>query len=313
MARFPENAVFSVRRLLAPVVLAVALLTPLAAAEAGEGAETDFRLDAGYRTDRLNWNIADSDGSPNVLSELTWNNLDIIEVKGTARFTTGYLYLRAYGDYGKIVDGDNQDSDYLGDDRTLEFSRSNNASDNGEVWDVSGGAGVAIPVAEGLKLMPLGGYSYHRQHLKITDGVQTIPATGPFSGLDSSYMTNWYGPWAGADLLWKVWRLAVRGSFEYHFLTEYFAEANWNLRSDFKHPVSFEHEADGRGVVASVGVDAALLEWFSLKVDFDYQDWRADEDGVDRTFFTSGAITEQPLNEANWESWAVLGGFNITF
>ena len=49
----------------------------------------------------------------------------------------------------------------------------------------------------------LGGYSYHELNLIVTDGVQTIPATGSFAGLHSSYWAEWDGA-NGLGLNWRA-------------------------------------------------------------------------------------------------------------
>ncbi len=46
--------------------------------------------------------------------------------------------------YSWIFDGENQNSDYAGDDRMLEFSRSNNNSDEGNMLDASFGIGCLL-------------------------------------------------------------------------------------------------------------------------------------------------------------------------
>ncbi|MDP2690222.1 MAG: hypothetical protein Q8P48_08935, partial [Deltaproteobacteria bacterium] len=279
------------------VLAALLLLLAPAAAPAAQGdakALNGLELDvlAGLRVDQFDWNIAGNlnGTSPNVLSELTWSDLEILELKVRARKTISRLYLRGSLGYGFIFDGANQDSDYDGDDRTLEFSRSNNNAGDGSVWDISLGAGYAgwaLPAGQGrLRVIPMLGYSLHKQNLTITDGFQTVCTpprcagpTGPFGGLDSSYNALWMGPWAGVDIDYGAGKLKVFGSFELH-AASYSATADWNLRSDFKHPKSFEHTADGYGIVLALGADYELAPEFSVKAGVERQDWRA-SDGTD--------------------------------
>jgi hypothetical protein len=281
---------------------------------------------AGLRTDNFDWNISDSDGSPNVLSELTWDKLRIYQIKAATRIVmNGPFYMRGHFGYGWIWDGSNQDSDYNGDNRTLEFSRSNNLSDSGEVWDASAAVGYTID-AGALEVSPLLGYSYHAQYLKITDGFQTIcdaggspqscsVGLGPFAGLNSNYDALWYGPWVGVDLRYKTpnRKLTLYGTFELH-LVLYRAEANWNLRSAFQHPVSFEHTGDGQGVLVSLGADYKLKGPWSLVANLDADAWRV-KDGLDRTFLSSGGsnITSTPLNEVHWDSVAFMSGLKYSY
>jgi len=99
--------------------------------------------------------------------------------------------------------------------------------------------------------------------------------------------------------------------FEYHF-ADYYAEADWNLRTDFEHPKSFTHEADGRGLVFTVGAEYNLNDNWTLDVNADVQDWRT-EAGIDRTFLSSGIATDTRLNEVNWESYALMVGATCHF
>ncbi|MFH1076818.1 MAG: hypothetical protein V1753_08295, partial [Pseudomonadota bacterium] len=205
------------------------------------GVETSIDLSMGYRVDSLEWNIAgDIYGqNPNILSELTWDNLKSYQVKcaGTAFWDTGYG-VKGYLAHGWILDGNNQDSDYDDDYRTDEFSRSNNASDDGSVDDKSVGVGYKLWwTRANCSLIPLIGYSQHNQDFSMTDGNQTIPPTGPFDGLESSYKAEWKGPWIGFDLSMAESKQVIGNfSIEYHSVS-YYGEADWNLREDFRHPI----------------------------------------------------------------------------
>ncbi|MEJ2167177.1 MAG: hypothetical protein P8X90_16740 [Desulfobacterales bacterium] len=291
---------------------------------------------AGYRRDDLDWNIAGDAGgnNPNVLSELTWNDLQSFQVKFQGGLVIpNIIALRGYADYAWILDGENQDSDYLGDNRTYEFSRSNNNADDGNMWDAS--MGIGYPFRWGGSVIstitPLVGYSHHEQNLKMTDGHQTIsvpvvtptltvtpPPVGPFSGLDNSYNTEWEGPWLGIDLTFRAaeiksfaHRLATYFSYEYHW-ADYHAEANWNLREVFQHPKSFEHDADGTGWIVGTGFNFILQRHISLNFNFEYQNWSTD-DGTDKTFYADGTTSKTRLNEVNWSSYALGLGLEVRF
>lgn len=265
-------------RLLPGIIIGVFLLSiyPLSVRDASAGMETSFTLNSGYRVDDLDWNIAgDTTGSnPNILSELTWRDLKIYQVKADGKVVLEWFYLRGSIGYGWIFDGENQDSDYAGNNRTFEFSRSNNSSDKGNVMDASMGAGYQFNPGSGwLKVTPLVGYSHNEQNVTMRNGFQSIPSTGSFSGLNSTYDTKWKGPWAGVDLSIEASKsLTIFGSFEYH-RADYKAEANWNLRTDFAHPKSFEHDADGKGIVLSAGGTYAIDKHWLINANVDFQNW----------------------------------------
>lgn len=295
--------------------------------------------DVGYRSDSLDWNIGGfltNFGFVDVLSELTWEDLDIYQVKVRGEVELGKIkttwlpnYFRGYADYGWILGGENQDSDWAGDNRTLEFSRSNNGADDGDVYDLSIAAGRNFVIGDSdFRWAPLIGYSYHEQNLKIVDGKQTlfdksivaainnIPVSEvvdpDLTGLNSTYDTEWWGVWYGIDLEYQPNpEFRVLGSFEYHF-AEFYAVANWNLRDDFAHPRSFEHEGDGQGILLALSGEYMFSESWSATLGFDYADWKVD-DGVDRVFLASGPIAQARLNEVNWESFSVTTGMTLRF
>jgi outer membrane protein Pom len=285
-----------------------------------EDRNNEVSFEIGHRTDNLRWDIAGispiTSNPVNVLSELKWQDLQIIQARVKAKgYVARPVYLKGSLGYGAIYSGSNQDSDFNGNDRTLEFSRSNNNAGSGSVLDLSAAAGYRndyLVTSSGSGIMPVIGYSYHRQNLRLTDGVQTIPATGPFPGLESTYEAVWHGPWVGADLAYKRASLALLGSLEYHFLNAYNADANWNLRTDLAHPVSFRHEATGYGIVASAGLNYSINERLSVIGTFDIQRWTTDP-GTDTTFFPDGTSSPTRLNEVVWNSYDLMLGIKYVF
>ncbi len=273
-----------------------AILLPLAAMAA---TSSMFDLGIGYRNDQLNWNIAsDLSGTktPNILSELTWDNLGIIQIDGGVHAEMNRIVLEIDADFGWIASGDNQDSDFNGNNRTLEFSRSNNDAGSGHVWDASFSLGYRL--GDRLFFTPSAGWAIHRQNLRIRNGVQTIPASGPFPGLASSYDAQWTAPWVGfaSGMKWNG-GTRIRVGFAYNFTT-YSAEANWNLRTDLAHPVSFRHDANGYGIDVDAEVSQRLSKAWSLDARFQYRKYKA-TNGTDTTFLAAGGASATRLNEVN--------------
>lgn len=271
-------------------------------------------LGVGYRHDYLNWTIAGTDNVPNILSELTWDNVKSRQVLfDNEVIIKDQFVIEGKAAVSNVYEGDNQDSDFLYNHRLLEFSRSNNDASDGDMRDLSAGVGVRYPLVKGehtsngerkdLHSTFLVGYSYHEQNFVMKDGNQTIPATGAFPGLHSSYETQWHGPWMGMkfDGEYEKWRGFTR--LEYHW-ADYYAEANWNLRSDFQHPKSYEHETRGTGMVFALGGGYWLQPWWSVDLSYQLTQWDT-EIGVDRTFFSNGTVGETRLNEVQWESYSV--------
>jgi len=288
-------------------------------------AENMLSLSVSDRKDQLDWNIAGSywGGSPNVLSELTWRDMGFTQVKAELTgHAASQLYYRASLATGWVQDGENQDSDYAGDNRTLEFSRTINGVGDSSVWDISAGIGSAQRFGQEDQhtVVPMIGYSIHQQDLRMTDANQVVsntplaqtldpslvvPPLGPFAGLDSSYQTEWRGFWFGLDVNWDMDKYGFAFlRMEYHKI-DFTAEANWNLRSDFAHPVSFEHIANGAGQVLELGWRIPLnrLKW-GLGVSVSRQTWQTDA-GVDTTYFADSSIGITRVNEVNWTSKSI--------
>lgn len=302
------------------------LIPAIARAEFTESLE--WGVHAGYRLDTLDFNIAGNlaGTGPNILSELSWDDLEIYQVGIAGKVAVGnatvdYLTcVRSSLDYGWIQDGRNQDSDYLGDNRTLEFSRANSLTADDHVLDASAGIGLQRKFHQNrLAIALLGGYSYHEQNLRITQGLQAIsPGSGvvplgPIAGLNSTYQAVWHGPWAGIDLEFSPFpRFSLLGTAEYHW-ARYKAEADWNLRQDLAHPVSRRHEASGaRGVVLKAGGRYFLTSRWALDLFAGYQGWEA-ENGTDTIYFVDGSSTAVRLNQVHWQSASATLGLVYRF
>ena len=287
-----------------------------------------FCLSSGYRIDNLNWNIAGNrQGSdPNVLSELSWTDITIYQLKLDNRTVIrDWLYLRGHLDYGIVVNGNNQDSDYNGDNRTQEFSRSVNGVDGNRVWDGSIGVGPHFSfLGSSFTLCPMLGYAIAQQDLNIVDGNQVLttpPAStpiGPIDGLSRRYQTDWKGPWVGVDLLLRA--TVAQGPFrsvgimftgEYHWV-DYTADADWNLRSDLQHPVSFSHEAEGTGIMVGTTILFETRYHWGVNVSMNMMDMSTDP-GVDRIYHADGSISETRLNEVNWRAFTFEAGLSYGF
>jgi hypothetical protein len=273
---------------------------------------------AGYRHDELDWSFALP--TINIRSELIWRDLESIQFEfGLERRLWRYFRLKGYLGYAFLFDGENQDSDYNGNDRTEEFSRSNNSTQDGDLWDISIGLAYDFPLlANRITLSPVIGFSYHDQNLQITRGVQTIPPLGPFPGLNSSYDPTWYGPWIGADFQYNSYgKAAPKPGYEAFFGIEYHfanfeAKADWNLRADLAHPVSFRQDADGSGWVLTGGINYLFNKRWSTNLTGKYQKWET-SDGRHRFFFFDGSSYQGKLNGVNWDSFSISVGITCRF
>lgn len=287
------------------VLLIVGMLTP-SLLKGVDIVESSFSIGYTYRQDSLNWSIAAPDGTPNVLSELKWEDLMINQAKASFHAVTGQnIYLKASADYGRIFNGKNRDSDYFEDDRTDEFSRSINNAGKGEVFDLSTAVGYRFSLfCERLSLVPLIGAAWSEQHLRMYDGDQVIPDLGPITGLHNSYKTRWYSAWSGVDLSYKICnKLITFASFEYHWAW-YRGRGHWNLRDDFL--TDFKQTSFGYGLVGELGVNYILSGNWGVTITVGYQDWKASGGDHSLTVDIPGFGSEKletRFNGVNWHTF----------
>ncbi len=279
--------------------------------------EADMQVNSyaelGYRNDEMKWTIADPTGTPNILSELQWYNVHSVLITGGTGITFADNW-QAEGkiSYGKITDGQNQDSDYNLDNRQDEFSRSYSTTDDGMSIDLSADLGYHLTLgrksrAPFWRFTPKLGYALHTQQFNDTQGVQAIPADGSFSGLDSTYEGVWFGPWGGLETrLAFTERFSLQAAVDYHWI-DYEGTGKWNLRSDFQQPKSFTDKAGGEGVVVSAVARYLLKPDWIIRLSAEYQGWQANKGGKDTTYFSDGTIGETKFNEVKWQSY----GFNL--
>jgi len=288
---------------------------------------TEVYFKTGYRHDDLHWSIAAVSGTPNIVSELTWQDIEIATISSGATVHIQDNWLVNFDIvYGHVFDGKNQDSDYYGNNRTLEFSRSNNGADEGDVLDLSAAVGYRwkVPFNQHspfpqIDLIPQVGLSYYSQNLKMVDGRQTLSdygfgmPLGRFPNLNTTYDATWFGPWLGLKsqfIFNHDFKLGV--SFEYHHAF-YDATANWNLRSDFAHPESYIQEAEGYGLVSNIEGQLQLDTNLALNVTLNYQDWQAVRQGVNQFFFADGSTVKSKYNGVNWRSFSANLGLIYEF
>lgn len=291
-------------------------------------AKKRFSLFSGYRRDDLFWNIyfplatsTDPPESVFIASELTWSNVEIFEIGGRLTFEpVSRLVFGLDMVYGFIMDGIVQDSDYIGNgpDRSsmTEFSRSYGKTDTGSTYDLSADLGYVFKFSsssnQSVFLKPLVGLGINSQNYKFTNGLQSIPVQEDITGLNSRYDADWIGPFAGMELgLDFLDKYRLIAGFQYHHL-DYEASADWNLREDFAHPVSFRHKADGDGFTLYVNQYYKPFENWSFDLGFTWRKFTAD-DGTGITYFSDGTSGTVHFNEVEWKSWSLNLGSTYYF
>ncbi|MDR1936189.1 MAG: hypothetical protein LBS49_11540 [Candidatus Accumulibacter sp.] len=297
-------------------------LAPIVPAGVGAGVDGAragggyFRLSTGYRRDQTRFDIAsDASGraTPDVLSELAWKLPDA-EIRLDAGWThaSGFT-VRGHLAYARTLSGGRvRDSDYALDDRQGEFSRSYSDPKGSTARDFSLGVGWRFALAARHELTPMVGLARYKGKYRMRDGEQIVPPLGDFGGLDSNYQPRWRSGWIGLESESRPNdRLSVRAGLKHHWFS-YEATANWNLRGDFAHPVSYRHLGHGAGWEADIGADWSFRPGHSVSVGFSGRRLRL-RDGRDITYFSDGESGEIQLNGVDNDSWALRAGYRFDY
>lgn len=276
------------------------------------------------------WNIADTDGSPNVLSELEYKHIDstVIELYGEVGINSKHFLILEYG-YGNIRNGKWIDSDYNRDNRQGLYSRSSGTAEDDNLWYLNidyalriftrpdrekGSEPLGVHYKQDLFIDVLLGYQHWKEDIIMTNGFQEVPATGAFFGLKSTYIFEWDSIRIGARGGMPLSdRLSLKASLFVIPWTHYRGEGIWNLRTDFRQDPSFKHKANGG---FGGGGDATLSynPWRSLFIEMGYRYWRIESgDGTDTTYFSSGRVVTSPFNKATSQRHGVIFGINYVF
>lgn len=289
----------------------------------------DISLTLGQRTwlskGDSDWNIADTDGSPNVLSELEYKHIDstVIELYGEVCIHSKHFLILEYG-FGSIRNGKFIDSDYDGDNRTGLSYRSSGSVEDDNLWYLNINYALRIlriPAKEkgqDSSVDLLLGYQHWREDIIMTNGRWEVyggaPYSAPISGLKSTYVFEWDSIKVGARGGLPVSsRFAMKASLFVIPWTQYRGEGIWNLRTDFRQDPSFKHKADGG---FGGGGDATLSynPWRNLFIEMGYRYWKIESgDGTDTTYFSSGRVVTAPFNKATIQRHGVLFGINYVF
>ncbi|RMH32059.1 MAG: hypothetical protein D6690_14500 [Nitrospirae bacterium] len=212
------------------------------------------------------------------------------------------------------LDGDVTDEDFLFPNHTGLFSRSESRIDGHLGFSLDLDAGWRFWKSSRVWGYFMGGFFFDQQRFRITDGVQVVPDSGAFAGLNSDYRARWYGPSVGLRLLGLLrplpFHLELQGRYYPH--TIYRGRGLWNLRTDFAQSPSFEHEATGHGGILQLHLRWPFHPQAGLQVGWTAVFLRADE-GTDRTFFADGTQDTTGLLEVSQDQHVFAVGLLYRF
>ena len=281
-------------------------------------AVTDFDVGGtvGYRRDHFRWSIG-IDGI-DILSELTWRDLNIVEARGEASLTIWECWrLWGEGAYGVILGGEGQDSDYWQSGRLDEFSRSLSEAD-GYVTHLIGGLGYrgSSSPFSAWGLMPLTGVAFDQIDLRDHAAIQVLyqgwMVDWPFEdqGTSGKYRADWLTWFMGLQGRWRPIPLVrILANLRGH-VGIYRGYGNWVMRDDFDH---FKHRAAAWAVVGDGKILFHCIPHGYIHLTAGAEYWATEKDGHERLEFSDGHVCFLNFREAQWIVLRAGAGFTFIF
>lgn len=302
--------------------------------------EENFSLLLGERTwfsngisDHSN---ADSDGVPNVLSFLKWDDVDstVVEFTGDALIFKRYILSADVG-FGAISGGSLRAQSFLGDNKTFLFSESKSAADDDDLFYVNVDLGYRLvgcfPYScssfvqdkkPWVTIDLLIGYQHWRETYVATKGVQTKDPFGLIGFLgpapdQGKFITDEF-TWDSVRLGGRIGlsiggKMSFRGRFMFvpwtHFELENISHQNTDV---LKQDPSFKATARGGfGMLSDITLSYNVWRGLSIEGGFQYWDISSGDGTITARNLTGD--TKAPFNEANSTRWGAIIGINYRF
>lgn len=281
-------------------------------------------LMGGVQKTKFGWTIAGGGGTPNILSELTFES-----TAPRGGFNLRWLsesetfFVDARGIYGLHVDGEIRDDDFSANDRQGLFSRSNSSIGGNSLYGVHVQLGWRFYNTERIAFAVTAGYLFDYSAFRMTTpATQIVPPGGlDLNGLNSMYNARWNTVTVGLEMQVPLRPLPLAFLFKSHFwpTVKYTGKGFWNLRAEdppccpgagFQQNPSFRHEADGFGGDVDVSLLLRMTSHWHATVGYQ-RVLMSTRSGTDETFFNDGSHVTIPFNGADLRAsaWYVSLGY----
>lgn len=309
--------------------------SPAAYAEPYYGAsgETVYALQEWLTQADAGWQISfpytsSGAGSGTIESELNFKRIDspITVLRGITEINPEWSMDLTYG-VGRISEGRGTDTDRYIPSTGGEVVFSESRQDiSGEVrmWDLNlfwkkeSYQGRSAPIAASI------GFLHYEDRLRLRNGIQTIPSSGPFTGLDSTFYFNWNALKLGTALdTGPIGRFLFHGLLSLYPYVRYKGEGFWNLRAIYDpvnnpdpfsadSPNFIQKDSSGYGGEAALGVSFRITGNAQLSAGYRYL-YLAARGGTHKLYFADGTVTTSRLDWAETARHGAYAGFALKF
>ena len=250
----------------------------------------------GFQKNDFNWSIAGTiyGTSPNIYSELQWKSIktEVLGLNVDLPVKTNFS-LEIDINHGSVYSGSVTDRDYGADNRTNTIFDATLISKTGSSDHLSVGIDYSLLKLSKIGLQVTLGYGVDKQTLYLQDNAD----------LNSSYKTNWTGPYVKLSTRFNLTRVLVNFLSLQYSQISYTASADWNLIPSFQHPKSFDQHAYGYGILPAYQINLQYNKTFSPGLRIMYNKWNTGA-GTDQLYLSSGDVETTRFNSAQRNLWS---------
>ena len=269
----------------------------------------DISLNTGYQSENFGWSIAGNlnGQNPNIYSELKWDHLQEIKYSSylTYRIAHNFYFLGGY-DHDFILSGEVSDIDYGSDNRTMPINQGKFQDNRGYSDQAFIGVGMTILKNTKSQIALESGYISTHQSLYI------LGIGDQYPDLNTTYFTTWKGIFLTEIIEYiisKKFRLEEKVSYNQ---LNYQAKANWNLITQFAHPISYRDNASGYNLLLRPAIIYQLSKQLAINLSGAISHSQTGT-GADRLYVANGTVEETQFNRAKGNTVQLTTGLALGF
>lgn len=283
-------------------------------------------VEAGSRTDKVEWNAAPIDGvkfgfdqswkSLKIYQGTIGANLPLIEMEMNKNNSAKKmaLFLNLKTSQGVIGSGGHDDYGY--NDETDKTKLASSKPSSGTVSDYSFSLNWKIPIiGNNFFITPLVGYSMHNQNIE-TKSLLLVDTPDVTADVDHAYKTTYKSKWKGGFVglainIYAANRHNLELSGEYHKVSN---RATW--RESFAFDPTYgnlaDHKSKGSGQILALRYKFKPHNNFYYNISADYKKFTTS--GGRATYHPAdNSVQEARLKKSSWTSQSVMVGVGYDF
>lgn len=270
---------------------------------------------AGLAINNLSFNIAGNElgTNPNILSELKWNKTLSVDFGVRLDYTIKNFQVNGDFTFSQNLSGNVSDIDYNRDNRQGAYSELYLSNHKGNGFSFRLEPGFQIIKTNSSTFGPFISFQYAKNRNYLLNQKQwTNRDMDYINGLNSYYEYKF--PEYGLGLFYNQ-KLTDKLNVDFKIsgsYSQYYAYGNWNLRSEFLQPVSYEHKGQGYSIRPDLKFTHQLSRSTALNLGYRMHYYYM-SDGKDYLYTHADGLTKSKLNEVEMMNHQILVGikYNI--